>query len=260
MSNNLVLIERLKDKLSGEGESGKHALYQSLPISLKGFLGEVEYQPSSRYEHERFKVFQQFVDFTNKKVIDIGCNLGFFSFSALTAGAATVHSFEGSSSHAQFIEDARQLLSLECQLEIENKYFDFECNSGTYDIGLLLNVLHHVGDDYGSKELVISDALTQISSQLNGMSSLCQCLIFQLGFNWHGNNSFPLFEFGTKREMIDFIQQVTKGNWIVEKVLVAERSSSQQVEYKEVNDSNVERDDSLGEFLNRPIFILKSLK
>lgn len=39
---------------------------------------------------------------------------------------------------------------------------------------------------------------------------------------------------------------------------IAQRSEGGLIEYIELNDENIKRDDSLGEFLNRPIFVLKS--
>lgn len=258
MSHNAVLIEKLKDSLKNERESGKHALYQSLPTSLQLALGVVDYQPSSRFEYERLKIILQQVDLKDKTVVDIGCNLGFFSFSALSEGARKIHSIEGNLSHAKFINDAAILLGAEDRLNVINKYFDFNSCDDRYDVGFVLNVLHHVGDDYGSKLLVIEDARVQIAEQLNHIAVYCQKLVFQLGFNWHGKNHYPLFENGTKAEMIDFIRQSVQSSWDIESVWVAERAENQQVTYQKLNDLNIQRNDSLGEFLNRPLFILHS--
>ena len=59
--------------------------------------------------------------------------------------------------------------------------------------------------------------------------------------------------------MIDFITQGIQSNWDVVSIAVPEKTESGIV-YKELNDKNIIREDSLGEFLNRPLFILKSKK
>lgn len=82
-------------------------------------------------------------------------------------------------------------------------------------------------------------------------------LAFQLGFNWKGDKKFPLFEKGTKSELIDFIEHGVPDCWSIQKIGIAERTID-TVAYKELNKDNIQRDDALGEFLNRPLFIMKS--
>jgi hypothetical protein len=82
-------------------------------------------------------------------------------------------------------------------------------------------------------------------------------LVLQIGFNWHGNIEQPLFLKGTKREMINFVTDGTENNWEICSIGVAQ-SVEGEIVYCDLNESNIERNDSLGEFLNRPIFIMKS--
>ncbi|NWA59877.1 hypothetical protein HX773_03100 [Pantoea sp. B9002] len=252
------LIEDLKSQLKNEADSGKHALYQTLPIILQEVLGNVDYTPGSRFEVQRLDFMKKIVDLSHCDVIDIGCNLGFFSFSAISAEASHVTSIEGNYEHAKFVEKSIDVLSLQEKMEIINCYFDFRSFSDKYDVGFLLNVLHHVGDDYGDKTLNLGSIKDNILRELNGMAPYCHRLLFQLGFNWRGNKGFPLFEKGSKKEMIEFIEQGTNGYWKVKEIGVAIRSYKNDVVYEKVNADNVKRDDSLGEFLNRPIFLLES--
>jgi hypothetical protein len=67
-----------------------------------------------------------------------------------------------------------------------------------------------------------------------------------------------LFANGTKRELIDFVRTGIDGIWDIEKIAVAEKNT--KIYYTDLNENNIERNDSLGEFLNRPLFILKSKK
>ena len=55
--------------------------------------------------------------------------------------------------------------------------------------------------------------------------------------------------------MIEFVQKGVEGRWSIRKIAVAERYQ-QTIKYVPIDDVNIKRDDSLGEFLNRPIFIL----
>jgi hypothetical protein len=57
--------------------------------------------------------------------------------------------------------------------------------------------------------------------------------------------------------MIQFVRAACEGSWDVSKIGVAQREG-QAISYHDLDSKNIERDDSLGEFLNRPIFILSS--
>ena len=127
-----------------------------------------------------------------------------------------------------------------------------------YDLVLLLNVLHHVGDDYGDKELLMGKAKENIIKQLNSLAKIAGTLVFQMGFNWKGNIQQCLFENGTKEEMISFIKEGTKDYWRILKIGIAELKNG-TIEYCDLSKENICRWDHLGEFLNRPIFIMESL-
>jgi len=251
---NAELIECLKKKLLLENTSGKHALYQVLPASLRSQLGGCEYSPGSRYEEERLECIMKKISVVNKSAFDIGCNLGFFTFSFLSMGASKMTSYEGNKNHAEFVLQARELLDLNSKLIVHNDYYDFSDSSLKADVGVLLNVLHHIGDDYGDINTTLNTA-----RELNQLAKSCHELVFQLGFNWRGDRNLPLFNHGTKKEMIDFIESGTQGNWHVDEIFIAERNSNGVIEYCPVNDNNIERDNDLGEFLNRPLFFMKSL-
>jgi len=59
--------------------------------------------------------------------------------------------------------------------------------------------------------------------------------------------------------MIRFIKEGSQDNWEILNIGVAE-STKVGIKYIDLNKRNIRRDDSLGEFLNRPLFILKSKK
>ncbi|HGY5298795.1 TPA: hypothetical protein ACNU26_004232 [Aeromonas salmonicida] len=120
----------------------------------------------------------------------------------------------------------------------------------------MLNVLHHIGDDFG----VVSDergCLASAADMLRKYSSLGSYLVFQMGYNWKGDLNKPLFNNGTKSEVIELLESVTAGYWDIISTLIAVQTST-GVTYLPKNDENIVRNDEYGEFLNRPIFILKS--
>ncbi len=82
-------------------------------------------------------------------------------------------------------------------------------------------------------------------------------VILQLGFNWKGDRYLPLFDNGTKSEMIAFLQINIESFLDITRIGIAQKKDNNVI-YSDLTDSNIERDDSLGEFLNRPLFILKS--
>lgn len=241
-------------------EGSKHSNYQVLPDCLQQFIRSDDVYTVSRYEAERLRFIKSIVSFAGCTVLDVGGNTGFFSFEALEAGAARVDYYEGNPNHAAFVELASRMLNFDDRIEVRNKYLDFqnERPESTYDIGLVLNVLHHIGDDYGDPRLSVEKAREQIIDDLVGLSRSVRVLAFQLGYNWKGNRNLPLSATGTKQEMIEYLTSGIRGSWEVIRIGIAE-TDEQGVSYREPTKENITRDDSLGEFLNRPLFLMRSL-
>ncbi len=248
-----------KETLKGLYETNtKHSNYQILPQALKGILEEKELKIKSRFERERMKYFSSKVDFKDKKVLDIGANTGYFSFEVIDAGAKEVVVFEGDKKHAQFINIATK--TVDYPIFVNSEYYNFEVNKNTFfDIVLLLNIVHHFGDDYGDQKIEKTKAKEKMIDCINSLSFNCKTMVFQMGFNWKGNRYDCLFKEGTKKEMIEFVRTGVKDFWDIEAIGVAQRKDNNTF-YEDLNEINIQRDDSLGEFLNRPIIILKSLK
>lgn len=253
-------VQALKSILDRHSKGEKHIGYHILPERFNALLKGTEHE--NRYvfsERERFQYFQSQIDFRNKRVVDIGCNIGYFLFSILDAGASYVTGYEGKRSCGEFLDRALKLIDRPDQFEFHNTYCQFGSGIGDHDVGLLLNVLHHLGDDYGSQSIGKAEARQGMLRQLNALSSHIGTLILQMGFNWKGDRFNCLFEHGTKTEMIDYVSEGTQGYWAVEHIGIARRRNG-VVFYEALDDINVAREDALGEFLNRPIFILRSLK
>lgn len=237
-------------------EVSKHSNYQILPTALKEIIGENEIEVKSRYEKERLDYITSKVDFNGKSVLDIGGNTGYFTFELLGLGAKHVCHYEGNKQHSEFVDLSAKALGVSENIKTINDYYNFEGTGEKYDIALIFNVIHHLGDDYDA-EKDIESAKKKMIVQLNNMAKVTNTAIFQMGFNWQGDVSKPLFKNGTKKEMIDFIKSGIEGFWDINSIGIAEKYDDDKVEYKPLTEKNIARNDTLGEFLNRPIFILK---
>lgn len=250
---------QLKAILERHAREGEHSGYRALPerfnAPLVGTAEECQYR---YYERERFAFFTRHVDFGGKRCLDIGCNHAYFLFSLLDAGARQVIGYEGQKTCGEFVETAIAKCGCQDQFSFFNEYYQFGTDPQRYDVGLLLNVLHHLGGVYGSGELGMAEAKRGFLDQLNRMSTQVGTLIFQLGFNWKGDPRLGLFPGGTKAEMIDFIRAGTDAHWDIEQIGIAEKGVDGCVSYQPLNERNIARDDTLGEFLNRPVFVLRS--
>lgn len=247
---------QLQSILRQHQRAEKHIGYHILPERFNALLDAEHRNSYTFFERERFDFFCQHVNFREKRVIDIGCNIGYFLFGALDQGAAQVTGFEGKESCGSFLQAAIRRAGVSERFAFFNEYFRFDAGSMPHDVGILLNVLHHLGDDFGSAP-DITAAKQQMLQQLNGLATSIGTLIFQMGFNWQGNRHACLFEQGTKAEMIDFLREGTRAHWNLRAIGVAVRGGN-AIRYEILNQNNIRRDDSLGEFLNRPVFILDS--
>lgn len=240
-------------------QTSKHSNYQLLPRALQPLLSSTDVAVCSRHEAERLAYIVSRVPVEGRHVVDIGGNTGFFSFELLDHGARRVDYHEGNAAHHDFVRIAAQRLGVDDRLHAHHGYVDFQPGRlPRADVTLVLNVLHHLGDDFGDPALAMEAAKQQMLDCLSELSRSCSWLVFQLGFNWKGDRRHPLFAGGTKAEMIDFVKQGTAADWAVSAIGVAGREGAHTV-FRDLDERNIARDDALGEFLNRPIFIMRSL-
>lgn len=238
--------------------ASKHSNYQVLPAQLQHVLRSDDISVKSRHERARLAYILSRVDLAALHVADIGGNTGFFSFEALGHGARHVDYFEGNAAHHDFVRAAAAQLGLSGALHTHHGYVAFGHGElPQVDLTLLLNVLHHLGDDFGDPALGREAAKARILGCLAALSRSSRQLVFQLGFNWKGDRHLPLFAGGTKAEIIDFITQGTAADWSISAIGIAARHGD-GIRFADLSGTNIARDDSLGEFLNRPIFIMRS--
>ena len=236
--------------------SSKHSGYQIMPDCLCGIIQQNELSIKTRFEKERFDYISSHMDLRQKSVLDIGGNTGYFTFSALEYGARYVDYFEGNVIHADFVKTASIAVGKEKFINIFSEYFDFGTVGTKYDVCFCLNVLHHLGDDFGNAQDML-EAKEKMLAAINSLSYCADIMVFQLGYNWKGNRNKCLFDNGTKTELIDFVKQC-QSNWSILSIGIPVKDGNRIV-YKELDEENIRRLDELGEFLNRPIFIMQSV-
>jgi hypothetical protein len=247
-----------EELLAALNKRSKHSQYQRLPDSLTGLLGGGKIEAKGRYEKERLEYILKKTQIAGRSVIDVGGNTGYFTFEAVKAGALKVHYYEGNREHAGFVRQAASALHMAEKIKVSNEYVLFEPGP-TEGCGVmfLLNVLHHLGDDFGDGCISMGKAKLSIVEKLNALKESAAVLVFQLGFNWKGKTGQCLFDNGTKKEMIEYVKSGTKESWDITDIGIAVKKEGVVV-YEDLSVFNEARDDSLGEFLNRPIFIMRS--
>ncbi len=237
-------------------ERSKHSSYQLIHPTLAAAFGATDALPAGKRETERQRYFDSVLRYEGQRVLDIGANTGYFSFAALAQGAASVLSIEGNPRHAQFIAAGAQAIDVGDRLQVRNAYYDFSAlDEERHDLTFCLNVLHHLGDDFGDPALTITQARRNMLACLNRMSAVTGTLVLQLGFNWKGDRRHPLFAGGEKAALIEFVSEGIDASWSLDEVAVVNVRTRQ---YEPVGAHNIARVDALGEFMNRPIFVLRS--
>lgn len=238
-------------------KSSKHSNYQTLNDEILGALGIGKSEVGSKYEKQRFDYIIEHTEIKDKSVLDIGGNTGYFTFESIKSGCSYVDYYEGNKSHAEFVNIAKDIYD-SAKVNVFSDYFAFDGEHKAYDVILCLNVVHHLGDDFSIADNM-NEAKQKIKKAIQDMSSYGETLVFQMGFNWKGDREHCLFENGSKKEMEAFIEDAIDGYWEILNTGVAEKKDDTIV-YCEKTEENNLRNDELGEFLNRPIFIMKSIK
>jgi len=237
-------------------QSSKHASYQLVHPLVASHLGDTTDLPAGKLEQERQAYFDRALPLLGARVLDIGANTGYFSFGALQSGARHVTCYEGNAEHAAFVAHCAEMARLSERLTMNACYFDFKQPfAQPYDVTYCLNVLHHLGDDFGDGSLSIEAARAQMLRCLNYMADMTRTLVLQLGFNWKGDVRHPLFDGGEKSALIDFVAHGSAEKWVIEEVTVPNPVSKV---FEPISEDNLPRNNQIGEFMNRPLFKLRS--
>lgn len=235
----------------------KHSAYQQLHPRLRSLLPQALDAGIGKLEAERAALFRCVLPLAGARVIDIGGNTGYFSFDALEAGAAHVTCVEGNAEHAGFVAEAARALGLSDRLAVQARYFDFDDDAlaGPYDVGLCLNVLHHLGDDFGDPSLTLEQARARMAQALATLAGRVRVLALQIGFNWKGDRRRGLFDGGEKAALLAFVRDAVAADWELLGTYIAD---PQRRDFVPLSPALLPRNDAVGEFMNRPVLVLRS--
>jgi len=172
--------------------AGKHGLYQMLPEQLIAKYPELrKYSHTDRIDNKRYDWFSTKLDFRNKKIIDIGANIGYFSFRLNLEKNTTNITYEPFEQHFTAINEIRNLLQIDNNKFItENSGVDFDNidNLPKSDIVLLFNVVQHAGEDFDKKYVQkIDQWKNHTINYLKKLSFKTQYIVFQTGYTWLGH-------------------------------------------------------------------------
>lgn len=249
-------LEKLKKLYA---HPSKHSNYQELPSRLRAMLAMKAQTHQARHDIARLQFISEHLSVKDTNILDIGANTGFFSFEMLERGASATTLYEGNAAHADFIRICAEVLGVADKLTVFDCYYHFEDKPSTipFDIVLLLNVLHHAGDDFATDIQDMNLARKFIADGLRHVLSCGKHTIFQLGYCWKGDRNRSLFRYGTKTEQISFVEEAISGIGRCVGIGIAEINNG-MVQYVRPNTKNLQRHDEIGEFLNRPLFIIES--
>ena len=99
-----------------------------------------------------------------KRVLDLGCNAGFWSLAAIEAGADYVFGIDGREMHveqSEFVFEARELPREKYDFALGNVFeYDF-ARRGTFDVVLFLGLMYHI-----AKPVEIMDIISRANTDL----------------------------------------------------------------------------------------------
>ncbi|MGC3983327.1 MAG: class I SAM-dependent methyltransferase [Pseudorhodoferax sp.] len=201
--------------------TGKHGVYQQLPAFLvRDFGVTAPVDERWRGDRTRLDYLRTRIDFHGLRVVDIGANTGFFSLTLAHDDAAQVTAVEPDPANSAFLRAVAQHYGLgQMQTSSTPVTLDTVAALPASDLVLLLNVLHHAGDDFDRRHVPEPGALAAYMTEyLSRLARTTERMVFQLGYNWCGNKATPVFP-GVREPyaMLDYLEPVMQGaGWVIE--------------------------------------------
>lgn len=210
--NTQGLRDELIDLLSTDS---KHATYQMLPPCvelrddrLTALVG------TERRDRRRYDWLSSHVGALQGTAVDIGANLGYFSFRILQDFDVAVIAYEPHRSHARAICVIRDLCGIERnRLAVTSRAVGLReiATLPTSDLLIMLNVLHHAGEDF-DRNLVtdLRQWRPYAIAYLSELRTRSRLLFFQMGYTWLGHAG----KLCGDDEIIDFTASLlTEAKW-----------------------------------------------
>lgn len=195
-----------------------------------------------------------------KNVLDIGANQGYMSIEAALRGAQCVDAFESNAVDGAFLSKASQLFPALQAVSAQTLNYEFENeNNGQWQYVICLNVLHHIGRYFDDHVHAMTEAKILMADHLRRLLTPGGVVWLQLGFNWQGNRLQPMFTHGTKQEMTVFVNDMLGQHARISAVGIYNPHSQayDEVSYGDWQHPLWQRIDGLGEFANRPLYLIE---
>lgn len=199
---------------------------------------------------------------SGQRVIDIGANQGYLAVEAALRGAEMVDAFESNEVDGEFLSQASKSWPELGAVAAHPINYDFgEANNGRWNYVICLNVLHHIGRYFDNHIESLPEARIVMAQHLQRLLAKGGSIWLQLGFNWQGNTQQPMFAQGTKREMTEFVESVIGPQARISTIGIynPEKFAYEQVAQDDLGHVLWQRFDNLGEFGNRPLYLIQSV-
>lgn len=257
-----------RDLLNAYLTSYKHANYQLLPRFVASeFNVELPLDLAWRGDYGRLDFLQSCYDFTGRHVMDIGANAGLFALSIAQASpTADVIALEKHPDFCAFMELVRNGWQLENLTILPEAYSLPELQAlPEVDDLLFFNVIHHAGVEFDQGSCPSKSALVTYWAEFLEKVRASR-IFFQMGYNWGGDKSEPIFEGQSLSRMVDFVcAGAAQSGWRVSAIIIV--TDCEQRTLAEVALSDIARWDDiyrawmaerrLSEFYRRPLFVLE---
>jgi len=197
-----------------------------------------------------------------QKVLDIGANQGYMSIEAALRGALSVDAFESNEIDGAFLSQAAMAFPELGALSAHALNYEFAQTNTRWNYVVCLNVLHHVGRYFDGHISDMEQAKIAMGEHLQRLLLKGGCVWLQLGFNWQGDTLQPMFANGTKGEMTDFVEGLLGADAHIATVGIYS-PDSHAYEAVALNDRAHplwQRMEGLGEFGNRPLYLIESVR
>lgn len=239
-------LNELKTLLS---KQGKHTGYQMLPPCLLEMDSDlINFVGTKRQDEQRYDWFKSKWDQSGVTAIDIGANLGYFSFKLAQDFSTNTIAYEPYSPHAQVISVIRDLCKFSAeQIKIENKGVGLRDIDSLPDSSLvfLLNVIQHAGEDFDADLVTSVEQWRDYAIEyLKKLRQKTDFLFFQTGYKWLGHED----KLCNDHDIIDFTAKLfTDSGWSIKNCAVI----------KKLNSSFSYEDYDLSLTEHNPVFLLK---
>ncbi len=197
-----------------------------------------------------------------QRVLDIGANQGYLSIEAALQGAERVDAFESNEVDGVFLSHLARLTPRLGRINVSTANYDFnQENNDRWNLVICLNVLHHIGRYFDHHIQDLAEAKILMGQHLKRLLSSGTYMWLQLGYNWKGDITKPMFKNGTKHEMTDFVAELIEphANLLITGIYNTQTNSFEYVKTGDWDHPLWKRSDSHGEFANRPIYLIQSL-